>query len=203
LSFVEDKEHPARTAGRYVRAAGIAIKKERERLAAESAQREARQAQAAQQAPPPAPPEAAAQPTAIPQAAAAEKPGRAARPQVPPPAPKPILDKLLWIGFVIAVVATAVAALNIDTITSGTTQLVIRLVLGGIFVAVSVALLTNWQRANERLVAKLIKKFWGMDHPVTRSGRFVRRIAKDLMTLLGIVWLAIGVFEILRAFVNT
>ena len=39
-----------------------------------------------------------------------------------------------------------------------------------------------------------------MDHPVTRSGRFMRRIAKDLMTLVGILWLAIAVFEILRAF---
>ena len=103
----------------------------------------------------------------------------------------------------ITIVATALAALNIDMLASGTSKVVVRVVLGGIFLSVSLVLLTNWQRANERLVARLMKKFWGMDHPVTRSGRFMRRIARDLMTLLGIAWLAIGVFEVLRALVNT
>ena len=74
---------------------------------------------------------------------------------------------------------------------------------GGIFLAPRLVLLTNWQRATERLVARLMGEVLGMDHPVTRSGRFMRRIARDLMTLLGIVWLAIGSLEILRAFVNT
>jgi hypothetical protein len=203
---VEEKEHPARTAGRYVRAAGIAIKKERERLATESARRAAEAARAEQQAPPTPPPAAAPPPEAAPPPVAApakEPPRAAARPERPPPTPRPFVDRVLYVGFVIAVVATALAALNVDMVTSGTAKAVVRLVLGGIFIGVAIVLLTNWQRASERLVAKLMKKFWGMDHPVSRSGRFVRRIAKDVMTLLGIVWLAIGVFEILRAFVNT
>ena len=200
----EDKEHPARTAGRYVRAAGIAIRKERERLAAESARKAAEAAQA-EQAPPAQPPPAAPPPATPPPVApspAAQTPPQAkqSRSQQPPPSPKPLLDRFLWWGFLVAVVATGLAALNVDAVTSGTTKLVIRLVLGGVFLGVSLLLLTNWQRASERLVAKLMKKFWGMDHPVTRSGRFMRRIAKDLMTLLGILWLAIAVFEILRAF---
>lgn len=198
----EDKEHPARTAGRYVRAAGIAIRKERERLAAESARRAAEAAQQAPAAPPTpaAPPPATPTPVAPSPAAQTPPKGKQGRPQPPPPSPKPLLDRFLWWGFLVAVVATGLAALNVDAVTSGTTKLVIRLVLGGVFLGVSLLLLTNWQRASERLVAKLMKKFWGMDHPVTRSGRFMRRIAKDLMTLLGILWLAIAVFEILRAF---
>ena len=110
---------------------------------------------------------------------------------------------MLYIGFIISVVATGLAGISIDTLAKGTDRVIVRLVLGGIFLAVSLLLLTNWQRARERLVAKLMKKFWGMDHPVTRSGRFMRGIAKDLMTLVGILWLAMGVFEILRALVNT
>jgi hypothetical protein len=196
---VDDKEHPASIAGRYVRAAGVAIRKEKERLAAESAKRAAEAAQAPPAAAPPvaAPPQAVAPP---PPAAPAAKPKPAA---APPPAARPIVDRLLWWGFLIAVASTAVAALNVDTVTSGTTKVVIRLTLGGVFIFVSLMLLTNWQRANERLVARLMKKFWGMDHPTTRSGRVVRRIARDLMILLGNAWLAIGVFEILRAVVNT
>jgi hypothetical protein len=199
----EDKEHPARTAGRYVRAAGVAIRKERERLAAESARRAAEAAEAEKLAPPVQPPPAAIAPppsatTPPPPAAATKKPS--GRQAAPPPSPKPMLDRLLWWGFLIAVVATGLAALNIDTVMSGTSKLVLRLALGGIFLGVSLLLLTNWHRASERLVAKLMKKFWGMDHPVTGSGRFMRRIARDLMTLLGIVWLAAAVFEILRAF---
>ncbi len=207
---MEEKEHPARTAGRYVRAAGIAIKKERERLATESARRAAEAAQAEQQAaatapsapsaPPPAPPSQAAAPPAP---EPASRPAPAAAPQRQPPPPRPFLDRILYVGFVIAVVATGLAALNIDVVVSEPAKTVVRLVLGGVFVSVSLVVLTNWQRASERLVAKLMKKFWGMDHPVTRTGRFMRRIARDLMTLLGIIWLAIGVFEILRALVNS
>jgi hypothetical protein len=46
------------------------------------------------------------------------------------------------------------------------------------------------------------RKLWGLDHPTTRGGRFMRSIAKDLITLLAIVWLALGVFEILHPLVN-
>jgi hypothetical protein len=201
---VEEKEHPARTAGRYVRAAGIAIKKERERLATESARRAAETAQAEQQAAASAPAaEAPPQATPPPAPEPAAKPARAAAAKASPPPAKPVLDRLLWIGFLIAVVATGLAALNVDMVVSGTAKTVVRLALGGVFIAVALVVLTNWQRASERLVAKLMKKFWGMDHPVTRTGRFMRRIAKDLMTLVGILWLAIGVFEILRGLVNT
>ena len=205
---MDEKEHPARTAGRYVRAAGVAIRKERERLAAESARRAAEAAQAEQQAPPPAttatPPPVAPPQAAPPRPAAPpQKQPRPARKPAEPPTPRPLIDRLLWWGFLITVVVTGLAALSIDTLFSGTAQMVFRLVLGSIFMAVSLTILTNWQRANERLVARLMKKFWGMDHPTTGSGRFMRRIAKDLMILLGILWLAMGVFEILRALVNT
>ncbi len=133
----------------------------------------------------------------------AQKAPSAARPPASAPTPRPLVDRLLYIGFVISLGATGLAAISIDSLASGSDRVVVRLILGSIFLAVSLTLLTNWQRAKERLVAKLMKKFWGMDHPVTRSGRFMRGIARDLMTLLGILWLAMGVFEVMRALVNT
>ena len=35
------------------------------------------------------------------------------------------------------------------------------------------------------MLAKLTKRLWGIDHPRTRSGRFMRAVAKDVLTLLG------------------
>jgi hypothetical protein len=192
---VSEKEHPARTAGRYVRAAGIAIKKERERLAAESA---ARRAEEAAQAPPPP-----AQATQAPQQPAAQQQASPpTRPQPHAPPPSRFLDRLFWIGFVITVIATCLALLNIQMVTSGTAQDVVRLVLGGIFLAVAAMILLNVGHAKERVLAQVTKRLWGLEHPTTRTGRFMRSMAKDLMTLLAIAWLAIAVYEILTVIVN-
>jgi len=48
----------------------------------------------------------------------------------------------------------------------------------------------------------LFRRIWGLEEPTTRSGRAMRKIAGDLLTLIGIGWLALGVFELLRAFVD-
>jgi len=194
---VSEKEHPARTAGRYVRAAGIAIKKERARLAAEGeAKRAAEAAQAAQAAAraPVQPPPQAAPPSPPP--AAAKAPAR----QVAAPPPNRFLDRLFWIGFIVTIVATCLALLNVDMVTSGTSKTVVRLTLGAIFLLVAIALLTNWMHMKERVLSTLTRKLWGLDQPRTRGGRFMRSVAKDVLTLIGIGWLAVGVFEILRVF---
>jgi hypothetical protein len=203
---VSEKEHPARTAGRYVRAAGIAIRKERDRLAAESAaKRAAEEAQAAQQAAqapaqaPPAPPRQAA--PAAP-AAAAPAPAKLAKKAPPAPPPNRFLDRLFWIAFVVTIGAMCLALLNIQMLADGTAQDVVRLVLGVIFLVVSTGMLLNVGHSKERILANVTKRLWGLEHPTTRMGRFMRSIAKDLLTLLGIAWLAIAVYEILTVVAN-
>jgi hypothetical protein len=193
---MSEKEHPARTAGRYVRAAGIAFKKERERLAAESERRAAEAAQAAAQAPPPPAPQAP--PAATTPAKAAAPP----REQPAPPKHRPFVDRLFWTGFLVTLVATAFALLNIPSVFPEPSRTVLQVGLGCVFLLVAVTLLCNWLQTKDRTLLAVTRKLWGLDHPTTRGGRFMRSIAKDLITLLAIVWLALGVFEILHPLVN-
>jgi hypothetical protein len=195
---VSEKEHPAATAGRYLRAAGIAIKKERERLAAESAAKRAAEAAAAPQQASQAP----AQQAVAPAAPAPAAPKRAPRKAPPAPPPNRFLDRLFWLGFMVAAIASALALLNIQMITSGTAQDLVRLVLGGIFLVFAGALLLNVGHAKDRVLATMTKKLWGLEQPTTRMGRFMRSMAKDVLTLLAIAWLAIAVYEILTVVVH-
>ncbi len=193
-----EKEPLARITGRYVRAAGVAIQKERERRAAESEQRAAAEAEAAKAAQAAAPP-----PAAPPPPAAAPPAGRAARSPATGLEPKPMLDRVIWFGFLISLVAVCLVALQIQMVTSGSVRLGIRLALGGILIVTALALLTNWQESKQRLIAIFFRKFWGVEGHETSTGRVVTHIAKDwMLSLVGIVWLALGVFELLRGFVN-
>jgi hypothetical protein len=180
---VAEKEHPAAVAGRYLRAAGVAIQKELERRSSESEETKA---------------QAPAQPQEAPPSPAA---ARRARRQKPPLEPKPFFDRVLWAWFMLALLALALSGLQIQMVFNGSTQTVVRLVLGIPLVLVAILVLTNWQRANERLVARAFKA-WGLEAPTTKSGRFARRFAKDLMTLLGIVLLSVAAFQLLSAVVE-
>ena len=85
---------------------------------------------------------------------------------------------------------------------SGTPKTVFRLVIGGICFLYAGILLTNWNHAKERVLAMMTKKLWGLEHPRTRTGRFMRAVAKDFLTLLAIGWLAVGVLDLLRVVVD-
>ena len=86
---------------------------------------------------------------------------------------------------------------------SGTPKTVFRLVIGGICFLYAGILLTNWNHAKERVLAMMTKKLWGLEHPRTRTGRFMRAVAKDVLTLLAIGWLAVGVLDLLRVVVDS
>jgi hypothetical protein len=183
-----------------VRAAGIAIRKERERLAAESAaKRAAGAAQAQQQAAqaPPAPPPPSAAPRAAQPPPAATAPPK--RPSRPAPPPSRFLDRLFWFAFVVTIVAMCLALLNVQMLTSGTAEDGVRLVLGVIFLVVATTMLLNVGHSKDRILTTLTTKLWGLGHPTTRMGRFMRAVAKDVLTLLGIAWLTIATYEILTA----
>ena len=200
---MSEKEHPARTAGRYVRAAGIAIKKERARLAAESERKRAEEAaqaaqaaqlaaqQAAQAPPQPPPPQPAP-------AAPSAQPAKAERRHAPPPPRNRFLDTLFWIGFWIAIVASVIVMLSIENVLSGSTKTIVELVLTVIFFTTAITLLLNYGHAKDRVLTGITKRLWGLDHPTTRAGRFMRAIARDVLTLLSIVWLGLAVLELGR-----
>jgi hypothetical protein len=176
-----DPEHPAAKAGRFVRAAGLALG-----AAAKELEKERRERAAATPAQAPAP-----QPVPV---------------AVPPPAPHRtggLVGMLVFYGFTVGLVAFVLAALNVDQlVAAGNTRLVIRIVLSAILIGEAALLTSNWQQANQRLVQRLLNRVWGPRGAMNRRERSFARIARDLLTLLGILMLALGVFEILRATVG-
>ena len=66
------------------------------------------------------------------------------------------------------------------------------------FVLSAVGIFTNALHAKDRVLTILTRKLWGLEQPTSRIGRFMRGMAKDMLTLLGIAWLAIGVYLLLR-----
>jgi hypothetical protein len=109
---------------------------------------------------------------------------------------------MFWIGFIVTIIATCFVLLSFDTVLSGSTKTIFRLVLGGICFGFSAALLTNWLYAKDRILLMLTRKLWGLGEPRTRTGRFARAVAKDVLTLLAIGWLAVGTLDLLRVVVN-
>jgi hypothetical protein len=169
---VPDKEHPASKAGRYVRAAGIVVGKEIDKRAA---------AAAAKPAPaPPAPP-----------------------PPPPPPAKtRTFTGKAIFVYFVASIVVLVLTFLRAaDDIPTGA-QRIVRLCFSAILLFEAFLLLTNWQQANERIGQRLLTRMWGDRGPANKRERAVARVVKDGLTLLGIAFLAGGVYSGIVAFVG-
>lgn len=162
----EKKEHPAAKAGRYVRAAGIVIGKEIDRRA------EAAAAKPAPAAPPPPP---------------------------PPPAPAPtggVVGKAIFYFFVLAIVVLGLTILHFTDLVPSSARGITRVVLAGIMFVEAFLLISNWRRANERIAQRLFNRMWGPRGPVTRRERTFARIVRDVLALLGIGFLAAGVFQL-------
>jgi hypothetical protein len=167
---VPDKEHPASKAGRYVRAAGIVIGKEIDRRST----------------------------------AAAAKPVPAAPPPPPPPPPPHathnVTGKALFAYFVVAIVAMGLVIFRVtDALPSGT-KTYGHLIFAGILLIEAGLLISNWGSANQRIGQRMLTKMWGPRGPANRRERFFARALKDVLTLVGIAFLAFGVFELLVGF---
>jgi hypothetical protein len=175
-------EHPAAKAGRFVRAAGLALG-----AAAKELEKERQERVLAEPAAPAA---------------------RAPAPVEPVPAPPAhrtggIVGKLVFWGLGAALVAFVLVALNVDELfAAGDTRLVFRFVLAVILLGEAFLLISNWAQANQRLVQRLLTRVWGPRAAMNRRERTFARAARDLLTLLGIIMLALGVFEVLRATVG-
>ncbi len=161
-------QHPAAKAGRLVRAVGLGLARELEKL------------EKLADAPPkerPAPP--------------------------PPPPPLPTRDlfgRAVFATWVVSLAALLLVLLHAQkTIGSHEAKLVFESVLTAVLFAGALVFLTNWRRANLRLVQRVLTRAWGPRGPANRRERAFARILRDLVTLAGIALLAGAVFELLVA----
>jgi hypothetical protein len=173
---VAEPEHPAAKAGRFVRAAGRAGLAAARELEKQSAAR-----------PKPAPPVPVAPPP-------------------PPPAlrTKGVLGRAVFVGFVLALVALALVGLRIDSLVGAhDAKLGFRLTTAGVLALEGYLLTGNWRGANQRLGQRLLTRVWGPRSAVTRREKTFARIVRDALTLVGIVFIAAAVFELLSATVGS
>jgi len=172
LYVVSEQEHPAARAGRLVRAAGLALQRELEKKTA----------------------------------AAATQPVPASAPPPPPPPPVPTTDffgRAAFYSFVVSLFAFLLIVLRVEMVLGrhgGKT--IFRLILAGVMFVEAYLLTSNWQRANQRLVQRVANKLWGPRAAITRRERVFVRMLRDALTLVGIVFLAAGTFELLGATVG-
>jgi hypothetical protein len=128
-----------------------------------------------------------------------------ARPEpLPPPPPANtggFVGRLVFAGLVGSLIAFLLVVLRFETLLGSThdVKLAIRLALAAILFLEAFLLLSNWRGANQRLVQRVLNRVWGPRGAMNRREKTFARICRDLLTLVGIVWLAAGVFELLTA----
>jgi hypothetical protein len=128
--------------------------------------------------------------------------------EVPPPPPAParsggFVGRLVFYGFVISTVLFVLVVVRAEVLLNGTGRAGVQIAIAIVLLAEAGLLLRNWRGANQRLGQRLLTRVWGPRGPVTRGERIFARTVRDLLTLVGIVWLATGVFELLSATVGT
>jgi hypothetical protein len=128
-----------------------------------------------------------------------------APPEPPPPPPaedtRGVVGRVAYLGLIAAAVAFVLVLLRIETLigSGSSTKLIFRLVLAGLLFFEAVLLVTNWRGANQRLVQRVLTKMWGPRGAMNRREKSFARICRDLMTFVGILFLAAAVFELLSA----
>jgi hypothetical protein len=221
-----EDEHPAAKAGRFFRAAGIAAA--RATAAARDANaKPAPQGEAVPVPPePPAPP--APSEASDPKEHPAAKAGRyvraagvvignevdrrtaaaAARPapeRVPPPPPPAavrtdgVFATTAFRLFVVGLVILGITVLHFTDLVPSQGRTIVRLVLAAVMALDAFLLISNWQRANERVGQRLLTRMWGARGPMNRRERAFARALRDVLTLVGIGFLAAAVFQVLVA----
>src|SRR5262249_56400190 len=112
-----------------------------------------------------------------------------------------VVRRLAYFGLIAAAVAFVLARLRIETLigSGSNTKLTFRLVLAGLLFFEAVLLVTNWRGANQRLVQRVLTKMWGPRGAANRREKTFARICRDLMTFVGLPFLAAAVFELLSA----
>jgi hypothetical protein len=179
---MSEQESSGAKAGRFVRAAGLALGTTARELSKNV--QESREAQAVLPAAPAVPVEP---------------------PPPPPPAPNThgVVGRLVFYGFIASFAAFVLVVLRADSLLgAGEVRTVFRLLIAFALLGEAYLLLSNWRNANGRLGQRLLARIWGPRGAVTRRERVAARVVRDSVTLIGILWLAAAVFELLTAFVG-
>jgi hypothetical protein len=133
----------------------------------------------------------------------ADAPRKAPEPVVPPPPAntRGFVGRLAFAGLVASGIAFLLVVLRFETLLGGshTTKLTARLILAALLIGEAALVLTNWGGANQRLVQRVLNRVWGPRGAMNRREKSFARICRDLLTLVGLIWLAAGVFELLTA----
>lgn len=137
----------------------------------------------------------------------AEAPAKPKPEPLPPPPPANtggFVGRLVFAGLVGSVFAFLLVVLRVETLLGSThdAKLTVRLVLAAILFLEAGLILSNWRGANQRLVQRLLNRVWGPRGAMNRREKTFARICRDVLTLVGIVWLAAAVFELLTATVG-
>ena len=119
-------------------------------------------------------------------------------------APGGFVGRLVFAGFIGSILAFLLVALRFETLLGSThdVKLTIRLVLAAVLFLEAFLVLANWRGANQRLVQRVLNRVWGPRGAMNRREKTFARICRDVLTLVGILWLAAGVFELLTATVG-
>ena len=136
-------------------------------------------------------------------ATAAAQPAKVAPP--PPPKPVPTADirgKTVFGIFAAALIGFGLVVLHFETLLPGKSGMVFRLFAAGVMYLEGYLLVSNWQKANQRLVQRVLNRVWGPRGAVTRREKTFARILREGLTLLGIAFLAAATFELVTAFVG-
>ena len=139
----------------------------------------------------------------------AAKRAPASPPRLAPPSPPPppavrtggLIGGFVFSTFVVAVAAFLLVVLHVEMALGGAKN-TFRLTLAAVMLLEAALLTTNKLRASDRLVQRLANRMWGPLGAMSRRERFVARFSRDALTLLGIVFLAAGAFELLEATVG-
>jgi hypothetical protein len=133
-------------------------------------------------------------------AAAAAKPAPAPPPPPLPPVPTTDLyGKAVFGTFIGSLVALLIVMLHGEDVFTGSARTIAHLALGVIMLAEAALLTSNWRRANERIGQRLLNRVWGARSAENRRERMFARVVRDALTLIGIAFLAAGVFAVLVA----
>jgi hypothetical protein len=137
----------------------------------------------------------------------AEAPAKPKPEPLPPPPPANtggFVGRLVFAGLVGSVFAFLLVVLRVETLLGSThdAKLTVRLVLSAILFLEAGLILSNWRGANQRLVQRLLNRVWGPRGAMNRREKTFARICRDVLTLVGILWLAAAVFELLTATVG-
>jgi hypothetical protein len=135
--------------------------------------------------------------------AAAEAKAAAAPPPPPPPPPvdtNTFVARWIFRLFVVSLVVLGLSLLHFDQLLpEGEGQTILRLSLAAVLSFSALVLLTNWKQGNERIGQRLLNRMWGPRTAVTKRERFFARAVRDVLTLVGIGFLAAAVYQLLVA----